>query len=78
MANAPHLPVHLGAMAHAVKFQIENCVDWEEGEVILANHPGGIFNCSPSLTRLKLEAATYLTSLSSPPSIALQTKKKPL
>jgi 5-oxoprolinase (ATP-hydrolysing) len=40
VANAPHLPVHLGSMQEAVKFQ-KNFLgkDWKKGEVILANHP---------------------------------------
>lgn len=40
VANAPHLPVHLGSMSTAVKKQAEI---WEgrlkEGDVIVANHP---------------------------------------
>jgi len=42
VANAPHIPVHLGAMQEAVRFQIEY---WgqrggiQEGEVIISNHP---------------------------------------
>ena len=43
VANAPHIPVHLGAMTHAVRFQIEY---WkhqggglEEGDVLVSNHP---------------------------------------
>jgi len=40
VANAPHLPVHLGSMGEAVKYQINTLGDnWKEGEVILANHP---------------------------------------
>eukprot|EP01098_Paradermamoeba_levis_P002844 TRINITY_DN1351_c0_g1_i1.p1 TRINITY_DN1351_c0_g1~~TRINITY_DN1351_c0_g1_i1.p1 ORF type:complete len:682 (+),score=195.46 TRINITY_DN1351_c0_g1_i1:1498-3543(+) len=40
VANAPHLPVHLGAMQEAVKWQIEFLKDdWKEGEVIATNHP---------------------------------------
>ena len=40
VANAPHLPVHLGSMQEAVKFQIGYLKsDWHEGEVILSNHP---------------------------------------
>lgn len=43
MANAPHIPVHLGAMQEAVKFQIEfaaknNC-PLKKGDVLLSNHP---------------------------------------
>lgn len=44
VANAPHIPVHLGAMERAVRFQVEY---WnsegrggiKEGEVLVSNHP---------------------------------------
>ena len=44
VANAPHIPVHLGAMQSAVRFQVEY---WssegregiKEGEVLVSNHP---------------------------------------
>lgn len=40
VANAPHLPVHLGSMQEAVRYQVRTLgKDWKEGEVILANHP---------------------------------------
>merc|ERR1712176_551015 len=50
VANAPHIPVHLGAMQEAVKFQVKywNGIDPEtgkpregiqEGDVLVANHP---------------------------------------
>jgi 5-oxoprolinase (ATP-hydrolysing) len=44
VANAPHIPVHLGAMQSAVKFQAEywNSEGREgikEGEVLVSNHP---------------------------------------
>ena len=39
VANAPHLPVHLGSMQEAVKKQIELVPDWKAGEVLLSNHP---------------------------------------
>ena len=40
IANAPHLPVHLGSMQEAVRYQVNHMGDsWKEGEVILANHP---------------------------------------
>lgn len=45
VANAPHLPVHLGSMSFAVKCQIDrlmNCKDGDginKGDVILSNHP---------------------------------------
>jgi hypothetical protein len=37
-------------MAHAVKYQIETCTDWSEGEVILANHPGAGGSHLPDFT----------------------------
>jgi len=47
VSNAPHLPVHLGAMSEAVKYQIRHYAQdgkgshdpLEEGDVVLANHP---------------------------------------
>jgi 5-oxoprolinase (ATP-hydrolysing) len=44
VANAPHIPVHLGAMERAVRFQVEH---WsqegkegiQEGDVLVSNHP---------------------------------------
>jgi 5-oxoprolinase (ATP-hydrolysing) len=44
VANAPHIPVHLGAMERAVSFQVEywNSEGREgikEGEVLVSNHP---------------------------------------
>ena len=39
VANAPHVPVHLGSMQDAVSFQVANLEEWKEGEVILTNHP---------------------------------------
>jgi 5-oxoprolinase (ATP-hydrolysing) len=39
VANAPHLPVHLGSMQEAVKKQIELLESWNEGEVVISNHP---------------------------------------
>jgi 5-oxoprolinase (ATP-hydrolysing) len=40
VANAPHLPVHLGAMSEAVKYQIAYWGDaMQEGDVLVSNHP---------------------------------------
>ncbi|ORY90934.1 Hydantoinase B/oxoprolinase [Leucosporidium creatinivorum] len=40
IANAPHLPVHLGSMSFAVRFQIQKLKgDLHEGDVLLTNHP---------------------------------------
>ncbi len=41
VANAPHIPVHLGAMQEAVKYQIEYAASnpLKPGDVLLSNHP---------------------------------------
>lgn len=40
VANAPHVPVHLGSMQDAVRYQIRTLgAGWKEKEVILTNHP---------------------------------------
>lgn len=40
VANAPHLPVHLGAMSEAVRYQIKYWGDnLAEGDVLVSNHP---------------------------------------
>ena len=53
VANAPHIPVHLGAMQEAVKFQIEfarNNQSINKGDVILSNHPACGGSHLPDLT----------------------------
>jgi 5-oxoprolinase (ATP-hydrolysing) len=51
VANAPHLPVHLGAMQEAVKYQIKTMGhDWHEGEVIVSNHPEAGGSHLPDIT----------------------------
>lgn len=46
VANAPHLPVHLGAMSEAVRFQVHYYTrgpgreeGLHEGDVLMSNHP---------------------------------------
>ena len=42
VANAPHIPCHLGAMSHAVRYQANlfpNPGDLVEGDCLLSNHP---------------------------------------
>ncbi|WFD32789.1 5-oxoprolinase (ATP-hydrolyzing) [Malassezia sp. CBS 17886] len=44
IANAPHLPVHLGSMSFAVRYQVEHLHElghglFQRGDVVLANHP---------------------------------------
>ncbi|KAI1141761.1 Hydantoinase B/oxoprolinase-domain-containing protein [Hypoxylon sp. FL0543] len=40
VANAPHVPVHLGSMAYAVKYQHEcHGKELQPGDVLVSNHP---------------------------------------
>ena len=42
VANAPHIPVHLGAMSAAVRYQVTHWADKggiQEGDVLISNHP---------------------------------------
>ncbi|KAG5366566.1 5-oxoprolinase [Yarrowia sp. B02] len=40
VANAPHIPVHLGSMSSAVRYQVEHWKgDLHEGDVLVCNHP---------------------------------------
>ncbi|XP_075067731.1 5-oxoprolinase isoform X2 [Mixophyes fleayi] len=51
VSNAPHIPVHLGAMQETVQFQIKNLQDdLQEGDVILSNHPCAGGSHLPDLT----------------------------
>ena len=51
VANAPHLPVHLGSMSWAVEYQIKSLgSEWKEGESILSNHPSAGGSHLPDLT----------------------------
>lgn len=51
VANAPHIPVHLGAMQETIKYQIETLGDEiVEGDVILSNHPVAGGSHLPDLT----------------------------
>jgi len=54
VANAPHLPVHLGSMSFAVRYQIARAKELgepiEDGDVILANHPAAGGSHLPDIT----------------------------
>ncbi|KAK7866095.1 hypothetical protein R5R35_011613 [Gryllus longicercus] len=51
VSNAPHIPVHLGAMQETVQYQMRTLGDdFEEGDVILANHPAAGGSHLPDLT----------------------------
>ncbi|XP_059473428.1 5-oxoprolinase [Neocloeon triangulifer] len=51
VSNAPHIPVHLGAMQEAVQFQLRHLGDnLNPGDVILSNHPSAGGSHLPDLT----------------------------
>uniref|UniRef100_A0A8B9VQB0 5-oxoprolinase, ATP-hydrolysing n=1 Tax=Anas zonorhyncha TaxID=75864 RepID=A0A8B9VQB0_9AVES len=51
VSNAPHIPVHLGAMQETVQFQIRRLGDdLREGDVLLSNHPCAGGSHLPDLT----------------------------
>ncbi|KAA8580847.1 hypothetical protein FQN60_013805 [Etheostoma spectabile] len=50
VSNAPHIPVHLGAMQETVQYQIRSGNKLKEGDVILSNHPCAGGSHLPDLT----------------------------
>ena len=50
VANAPHVPVHLGAMGEAVAEQINRVTDLCPGDVLVANHPAAGGSHLPDIT----------------------------
>lgn len=51
VSNAPHIPVHLGAMQETVQYQLKVRGDTlKEGDVLLANHPKAGGSHLPDLT----------------------------
>lgn len=50
VSNAPHIPVHLGAMQEAVQYQMKTREVFHEGDVILSNHPAAGGSHLPDLT----------------------------
>ncbi len=50
VANAPHVPVHLGAMSEAVKEQIRRVDVIHPGDVLLSNHPAAGGSHLPDIT----------------------------
>lgn len=51
VANAPHLPVHLGSMQEAVKWQINFLgANWRDGDVVMSNHPAAGGSHLPDIT----------------------------
>ncbi|KAI7863880.1 Hydantoinase B/oxoprolinase-domain-containing protein [Spinellus fusiger] len=51
VANAPHIPVHLGSLSHAVIYQMNYYKDTlKEGDVIMSNHPAAGGSHLPDIT----------------------------
>eukprot|EP00921_Rhytidocystis_pertsovi_P021062 GHVQ01033638.1.p1 GENE.GHVQ01033638.1~~GHVQ01033638.1.p1 ORF type:complete len:1145 (-),score=129.79 GHVQ01033638.1:1201-4635(-) len=51
VANAPHVPVHLGAMQSAVRYQMDILgANWKHDDVVLCNHPAYGGSHLPDLT----------------------------
>ncbi|KJE94777.1 5-oxoprolinase [Capsaspora owczarzaki ATCC 30864] len=51
VANAPHIPVHLGAMQEAVRFQVEHLgPNLHPGDVLVSNHPAAGGSHLPDIT----------------------------
>ncbi len=50
VANAPHVPVHLGAMSEAVKEQIRRVEKINPGDVLVSNHPAAGGSHLPDIT----------------------------
>ncbi|KAJ1985073.1 hypothetical protein H4R34_000250 [Dimargaris verticillata] len=51
VANAPHIPVHLGSIGHAVKYQLAYWKDnLQDGDVLLTNHPQAGGSHLPDMT----------------------------
>ncbi|CEG71618.1 Putative Cytoplasm protein [Rhizopus microsporus] len=51
VANAPHIPVHLGSLSHAVIYQLNYYKDdLHEGDVIMTNHPAAGGSHLPDIT----------------------------
>jgi len=53
VANAPHLPVHLGSMQSTVEYQIGVVGDkWKPGDVYISNHPKAGGSHLPDITAI--------------------------
>lgn len=55
VANAPHIPVHLGSMQEAVKWQMKYLKgNIKDGDVILTNHPAAGGSHLPDVSNLRV------------------------
>lgn len=53
VANAPHLPVHLGSMESTVTYQIQTLgKDLKDGDVVISNHPKAGGSHLPDITAI--------------------------
>ncbi len=51
VANAPHIPVHLGSMSDCVQHQLQRWgSSWQEGDVFMTNHPNAGGTHLPDIT----------------------------
>ncbi|KAI8816179.1 Hydantoinase B/oxoprolinase-domain-containing protein [Fimicolochytrium jonesii] len=49
IANAPHIPIHLGSMQEAVRWQMRS-TEMEDGDVLVTNHPSAGGSHLPDIT----------------------------
>lgn len=62
VSNAPHIPVHLGAMQETVQYQMKAFKgEFTRGDVILANHPSAGGSHLPDLTVITPVFYKYLS-----------------
>jgi hypothetical protein len=62
VANAPHIPVHLGAMQEAVQWQMKHYGDnLRDGDIILTNHPAAGGSHLPDLTVITPVGLSFLS-----------------
>ena len=50
VANAPHIPVHLGAMGESVRSVMRSCAGMKPGDVFISNHPSRGGSHLPDIT----------------------------
>jgi 5-oxoprolinase (ATP-hydrolysing) len=61
VANAPHIPVHLGSLSHAVIYQMNYYKDnLFEGDVIMTNHPSAGGSHLPGKKRAHIKFDFFL------------------
>lgn len=52
VVNAPHIPVHLGSLGVCVR-EVSKVISWEEGDVVITNHPAFGGSHLPDVTLIK-------------------------